>query len=487
MRMKWFFVFLGLLLGLQLQAQNGAKGKKDTLTLKDDPIAAALDSLSHLNFFEKGYDVVKSPNFHFSADSIPEYSDAVYAERFAKLDANTPFDLQYNSVVKQYILMYAHRRQMTSRILALSKFYFPQIEQILDRYKMPLELKYLAVVESALNPTACSRTGARGLWQFMYTTGKLYNLQVNSYVDERNDPIKATIAACQFLKSLYDTFGDWQLAIAAYNCGPMEVSKAIRRSGGKMNFWAIRPYLPKETEGYVPAFIAVNYIMNYATAHNIYPSIPIQTYFDVDTVTVHHELTFTQISAYLGMPIDEVSYLNPCYKLGVVPYSNEGCYTLCLPIPKVGKFVSNEDVIYNMAKKDTLTSQQILAMNENSPQVEYIRVRNGEHLSTIANRYHCTIRELKEWNGLASANIKPGQHLTVYVSRGKRSSNTAVASSAKKTTTPKTIYIVQNGDTLWHISQATGISLAQLKKLNHISETAKLAPGTKIKLAPSAG
>jgi len=485
-------MFFGLLLGLQLQAQNGGKGNKDTLTLKDDPIAAALDSLSHLNFFEKGYDVVKSSNYHFSADSIPEYSDAEYADRFTKLDANTPFDLQYNNVVKQYILMYAHHKQMTSRILALSKLYFPKIEQILDRYKMPLELKYLAVVESALNPTACSRTGARGLWQFMYTTGKLYNLQVNSYVDERNDPIKSTIAACQFLKFLYDMFGDWQLAIAAYNCGPMEVSKAIRRSGGKVNFWAIRPYLPKETEGYVPAFIAVNYIMNYATAHNIYPSIPIETYFDVDTVTVHHELTFPQISAYLNIPITEVAYLNPCYKLGVVPYSTDGCYTLCLPIPKVGKFVANEDMIYNMAKKDTLTSQQILAMNESSPQVEYIRVRNGEHLSTIANRYHCTIRELKEWNGLVSVNVKPGQHLTVYVSRGRHSaaSNTAVATASKKTTKPaipKGIYVVQNGDTLWHISQATGISIAQLKKYNHLSETAKLAPGTKIKLTSTAG
>lgn len=482
--MRWFFVFLGLAAGSAgLYAQNGANAvKKDTIQLQDDPIAASLDSLSHLNFFEKGYDVVKSPNYHFSQDSVPWYSDAVFADRFAKLDANTPFDLQYNDVVKQYIALYARKKQMTSRILALSKLYFPLIEQILDKYKMPLELKYLAVVESALNPTACSRTGARGLWQFMYTTGKLYNLQVTSYMDERNDPIRSTIAACEFLKFLHDMFGDWQLAIAAYNCGPMEVSKAIRRSGGKKNFWEIRRYLPRETEGYVPAFIAVNYIMNYATAHNIYPSIPNETYFDVDTVTVHHELTFTQISNYLNIPLDEVTYLNPCYKLGVVPYSNDGCYTVCLPISMVGKFVTNEEAIYNMAKKDTLTSQQILAMEENSSQVEYHRVRAGEHLSTIANRYHCTVRELKEWNGLQSANVKPGQHLMVYVSRHNRPSTYTASSAKKPAKSNNGVYVVQNGDTLWHISQATGISIAQLKKLNHLSEASKLAPGTKIRL-----
>jgi membrane-bound lytic murein transglycosylase D len=489
--MKHLFVILGLIAGVVGYAQTGTSAiKKDTLQLQDDPIAALLDSLSHLNFFEKGVDVVKSSNYHYADDSTPWFSDAVFADRFSKLDANTPFDLEYNNVVKQYIALYARKKQMTSRILALSKLYFPLIEQILDRYKMPLELKYLAVVESALNPNACSRTGARGLWQFMYTTGKLYNLQVTSYMDERNDPVRSTIAACQYLKFLHDTFGDWQLAIAAYNCGPMEVSKAIRRSGGKVNFWQIRPYLPRETEGYVPAFIAVNYIMNYATAHNIYPSIPIATYFDVDTVTVHHELTFNQISSYLNIPVDEVSYLNPCYKLGVVPYSAEGCYTLCLPVSKVGTFVTNEQAIYNMARKDTLTSQQILAMEQNEQQVEYHRVRPGEHLSTIANRYHCTVRELKEWNGLQSANVKPGQHLMVYVSRSNHrpyADNLASSNTKKKSKSSNGLYVVQSGDTLWHISQATGVSIAELKKLNHLTESSKLAPGSKIKLAATAG
>lgn len=464
------------------QAKHDSLAKKDSAKFADDPIAANLDSLAHLNFFEKGYDFIKSPTYKFKADSVPLYSDAEYADRMAKLDANSPFDLQYNDVVKSYIGMYLKRRALTSRMLALSKLYFPMMEQILDRYKMPLELKYLAVVESAMNPAACSKAGARGLWQFMYTTGKLYNLQVSSYVDERNDPVKSTIAACQYLNYLHDMFNDWQLALAAYNCGPMEVTKAIRRAGGKTNFWAIRPYLPKETQGYVPAFIAVNYVMNYATSHNIYPGIPNATFFDIDTVCVHQEMSFTQIAKYLNVPYDEIAYLNPCYKLGVIPYSSEGCYTVCLPIGKVGTFVTNENAIYKLCNTDTMSSSQILALQQNLPEVEYHRVRRGEHLSTVANRYHCTVRELKEWNGLASADIHAGQHLMVYVNRKGRGTST-VASKKGKAAAKKDFYVVQKGDTLWHISQSTGVSVAVIKKLNHIKSTAPLAPGTKIILA----
>ncbi|HTA81318.1 MAG TPA: transglycosylase SLT domain-containing protein [Bacteroidia bacterium] len=457
-------------------------GKDSTQILTDDPIAASLDSLSQLNFFEKGFDVVKSPKYNFAPDSIPVYSEKEVEDRFAKLDAQTPFGIQYNNVVKDYITMYAVRkRQLTSRVLAMGRLYFPMMEQVLDRYKMPLELKYLAVVESALNPTACSRTGARGLWQFMYTTGKLYNLGVTSYVDERNDPYKETVAACEYLKFLYGMFGDWQLAIAAYNCGQGEISKAIRRSGGKTNFWAIRPYLPKETQNYVPAFIAATYVLHYATSLNIYPSIVNATYFDVDTVTVHQQLSFTQISTYLNVPMATLQYLNPSYKLGVVPYSTDANYAICLPKSKAGTFVANEQTIYGLAKKDTLTSSQILAsQSSGSPEVEYYRVKHGEHLSTIANRYHCTVRELKEWNGLASNSVEPGQHLTVYINRSHHtatSSNSSATASKKST---KKDYVVQAGDTLWHISQATGVPIATLKKLNPKNS---LVPGTKIKLS----
>jgi len=475
------FLFATLLAGGSIAMPHDTLRKSDSIRFADDPIAANLDSLSKLSFFEKGYDFVKSPTYHFSSDSIPWYSDKVINDRMAKLDANSPFDLVYNDVVKQYIEMYAVRkRNLTSRVLALSKLYFPMMEQTLDRYKMPLELKYLAVVESAMNPAACSKAGARGLWQFMYTTGKLYNLQVTSYVDDRNDPVKSTIAACQYLKFLHGMFNDWQLALAAYNCGPMEVSKAIRRSGGKMNFWEIRPYLPKETQGYVPAFIAVNYVMNYATSHNIYPGIPNATFFDIDTVCVHAELSFSQIATYLKVPYSEIAYLNPSYKLGVIPYSDEGCYTVCLPVSKIGSFVTNENAIYDLAKHDTISSQQMLALQQNMPDVEYHRVRRGEHLSTVANRYHCTVRELKEWNGLASADIHPGQHLMVYLNRKNYKD---ISSKKKGKSASKDYYIVQKGDTLWHISQSTGVPVATIKKLNNLSEKAKLSPGTKIKLA----
>jgi membrane-bound lytic murein transglycosylase D len=470
-----------LLAGKSIAMPHDTLTKRDSATMiADDPIAANLDSLAHLTFFEKGYDFVKSPVYHFSTDSIPWYSDKVFDDRMAKLDANSPFGLVYNNVVRSYIEMYAVRkRALTSRMLALSTLYFPMMEEILDRYKMPLELKYLAVVESAMNPAACSRAGARGLWQFMYTTGKLYDLKVTSYVDERNDPIKSTIAACEYLNYLHSLYNDWQLALAAYNCGPGEVNKAIRRSGGKMNFWEIRPYLPKETQGYVPAFIAVNYVMNYATSHNIYPGIANATFFDVDTVCVHQQLSFSQLSTYLNIPYNDIAYLNPSYKLGVIPYSEDGCYTLCLPVSKVGAFVTNEKAIYDLAKKDTITSEQILSLQQNMPDVEYHRVRRGEHLSTVANRYHCTVRELKEWNGLASADIHPGQHLMVYVNR----KNYKDSNSKKGKTSSKGYYIVQKGDTLWHISQSTGISVATIKKLNNLTETTKLAPGSKIKLA----
>lgn len=456
----------------------GFKPGDSTQVLADDPIAANLDSLSALNFFEKGYDAVKSPNYNFKADSIPVYSEKEILDRFSKLDDQTPFDLQYNPVVKEYIDLYAVRKkQLTSRVLALSRLYFPLMEEILDRYKMPLELKYLAVVESALNPTACSKCGARGLWQFMYTTGKLYNLGVSSYVDERNDPYKETVAACEYLKFLYGMFNDWQLVIAAYNCGPGEISKAIRRSGGKTNFWAIRPYLPKETQNYVPAFIAVNYVMHYATSLNIAPSIVNATYFDVDTVAVHQELSFSQISSYLNVPLETIQYLNPSYKLGVVPNSADGSYKICLPKAKAGTFITNEKTIYALSRKDTLTSSQLLAMQESSPQVEYYRVKRGEHLSTIASRYHCTVRELKEWNGLASNSVEPGQHLTIYTSRGHHA-NSNIASSNKKSNRKE--YVVQAGDTLWHISQTTGVSIATLKKLN---PGTNLLVGSKIRLS----
>src|SRR3972149_4683666 len=289
-------------------AKNLGSGQDVTdVSFKDDPVAAALDSLVQLNVFEKyTKPYATNSNYKFSPDSIPVYDDATIMERLEKLDAQSPFDLVYNGDVKKYINLYLNRRTTISKMLGLSKLYFPMFEEKLDKYNLPLELKYLAVVESALNPTIKSKAGAVGLWQFMYATGKFYNLKVTSYVDERCDPIKETEAACEFLQFLYETFGDWQVAIAAYNCGPGNISKAIRRSGGKTSYWEIRPYLPKETQAYVPSFIAVNYVMNYAAEYNMYESVPKKTFFQVDTVHVKMQMTFGQIASLLDMTIEEL-------------------------------------------------------------------------------------------------------------------------------------------------------------------------------------
>ena len=466
----------------------------------DDPIASMLDSLSRMMYFDKSTLEITPNKYHFPIDSIPNYSDSVYAMRLAKLDAESPFDLIYNNAVRSYIELYAVRkRAMVSRMLGMSKMYFPMIEEVLDRKKIPLELKYLAIVESALNPTARSRAGAMGLWQFMYGTGKMQGLKISSYMDERCDPIKSTEAACEYIQFLYDMFGDWQMVLAAYNGGPGTVSKAIRRSGGKTTYWEIRPYLPRETQGYVPAFIAVNYVMTHWEEHNMYPAVAKITYADVDTVNIKQELSFQQIAKVLNMSVDEIRYLNPCYKRGTVPHSEDVCYALCLPTEKIGSFIANENEIYEYAKKDSM--MQALAVQEIA---KIHTVRKGENISRVAKRYGCTPEDIKAWNRLKSAKLHAGQKLTVYIpvkgnavtANAKINSAPADTSSVSKTksensadTTKTSLsanakfrYVtVQKGDSLWSISQENGVTIEQLKNWNNL-EGGKIMPGQKIKI-----
>ena len=420
--MKPFILFF-LMMGA-LKAQNAVGVAQPIKTLpekpvfQDDPIAATLDSMARIKYFEKGFVRPVSPNlskYHFTPDSIPHYDDATYEARLNKLDAESPFDLVYNSAVKSYIEMYAMRkRELLARVLGMAQLYFPMIEQQLDKYGIPLEMKYLAIIESALNPKIRSRAGATGLWQFMYTTGKMYDLKVTSYIDERSDPYKSTVAACQYLKFLYEMFGDWQMVLAAYNSGPGSVNKAIRRSGGKKTYWEIRPYLPLETQGYVPAFIAVNYVMRHTAEHNLFSNIPKKTFFEVDTVKIKQQVSFEQLAGVLNMTVDELEFLNPTYKKGIIPYNPTEPFTLCLPESKVGNFVTNEQAIYNYLKKDKPNSQDVMAIQE----VKQIHtVRKGEHLNTIANRYKCTIYDIKVWNNLKTNYIKPGQQLVVFITK----------------------------------------------------------------------
>lgn len=390
---------------------------KAQTTMVDDPVAVMLDSLANIKVLEAAFTkpaFPKNNKYHYSADSIPLFDDNTYEARLAKLDAASPFDLVYNSHVRGFIELYINRRRtLVSRMMGLAQLYYPMFEEVLDRYNIPLELKHLAVIESALNPTARSKAGAQGLWQFMYPTGKLYGLNVTSYIDDRSDPYKATIAAAEYLKNLYGLFHDWQMVLAAYNAGPGTISKAIRRSGGKKTYWEIRPFLPKETQGYVPAFIAANYVMNYTAEHNIYGAVPKKTYFEVDTVIVKEPMTFEQLSAALDVPVEEIQYYNPQYRKNVIP---PGGNSLCLQKDKIGTFLTNETGIYAAIKAQAVENEGLTASVIKEVQLTHV-VKNGEKLSTISRKYGVTIADLKMWNYIGKKGIRPGKKLTVYVKK----------------------------------------------------------------------
>lgn len=492
MRKHAFFVFFIVICSLCYESADGfSQNIVPQEPLQDDPIAAALDSLYNLNLFEKGYAKInysKAAKFNFSIDSVPRYEDAIYSSRLAQIDASSPFDLQYNSVVKGYIDLYTvRRRELVKKMMALSQFYFPMFEQQLDKFNLPLELKYLAICESALNPMAKSHAGAMGLWQFMYPTGKMYGLKVSSYIDERCDPYKSTEAACQYFKYLYGLFGDWQMVLAAYNGGPGTVNKAIRRSGGKKTYWEIRPFLPRETQGYVPAFIAVNYVMNYTAEHNLYSATPKKTFLDVDTISIKKQLTFAQISGVLGIAEDELQYLNPTYRKGVIPFTPTEPNILTLPADKLGLFITNEERIYSFYGENE-SSEAILAT-----QVEVSRthtVKKGETVASIAKRYGSNPADVKLWNGLKGNTVKPGKKLTIYIKSNpvpvakketlKDKKEIDEAPITSKQTEQYKYYTVQKGDTLYKIAQRQQTTIEEIKRLNNFSTKYMLIPGKKI-------
>lgn len=461
------------------------KGDSAFTIAEDDPVISMLDNMITLEHFKSSSfttDTSILNVYNFDRDSVPVYSDEVYAYRMKQLNNRTPFNLVYNQAVKNYIDAYAIKnKQKVAQLLGKAEMYFPMMEEILDRYEMPLELKYLAIVESALSPKARSRSGAVGLWQFLYRTGKIYNLNVTSYIDERSDPYLATIAACEYMKYLYNMFGNWELALAAYNGGPGTLNKAIRRSGGKMDYWALRPYLPVETRGYVPAFIAVNYIMNYASAHNIFPERPLILYYEIDTVHIKEKVTFESLSASLEIPVEHLEDLNPMYKRQLIPKGYKHM-PLVLPREKAGLFVTNEEAIYalnNNPVASNSTSQTVQS------EVKHIhRVQRGENLSLIASRYKCTVDDIKIWNNLRGSLINEGQKLVVYVNeRHKVSESTASSSSSSKSNSGSSQYhTVQPGDTLWGIAKQNNITVAELLKLNNMGQNEPLKIGSRLKI-----
>lgn len=465
--------------------------------LKDDPIAAMLDSLLYLKLFAPARMAGEMKGINLSGmpiDSIPIFDAAVISDRIARLDAISPFKMVYNAEVKAYIDMYANRkRNLVSRMMGLSHLYFPMFEELLAKHKMPLELKYLAIVESALNPNARSRAGAVGLWQFMYGTGKIFNLQVNSYIDERSDPYKSSEAACLYLKYLYSLYKDWSLALAAYNSGPGNVNKAIRRSGGKTNYWELRPYLPKETAGYVPAFIAASYVMHYAKEHNLYATMPKNTYFDIDTVHVRERITFNQLSAALDMTVEEIQFLNPSYILREIP-KTETYNILTLPKQKMATYVSNESILFTFKIPKVFTDSVESITKAMDEERRTHVVKKGESITTIARNYRVTVTEIKRWNKLKSNTLMRGQRLIVSqpkppVAQTKTPVNAEKTTEKQdtdqqKATSTKEIgtYTVKAGDTLWKVATRHGMTVNELKELNKMGSSTALKVGQKLKV-----
>ncbi|WP_298781170.1 lytic transglycosylase domain-containing protein [uncultured Polaribacter sp.] len=417
-------------------------------------------------------------------------TSALLKERLATLNARTPFQLDYNPALEKVINSYLlYRKRHYPALMGKAKYYFPMFEQYLDQFDIPLEMKYLAIVESALRPQIKSRVGATGLWQFMYGTGIQFGLKVNSYVDERQDPVKATIAACEYLSQLYKIFGDWDLALAAYNSGPGNVTKAIKRSGGYKNYWNIRPFLPRETAGYLPAFYATMYIFEYAKEHNIYPEIPKIFNFDTDTIQVKRTISFDQISEKIDVNQEMLSFLNPAYKLDVIPFLKDKRYAVRLPKNKIVEFLDKEQEIYDLAAADEASGEKPLPQYfEMDKQIRY-KVKSGDFLGKIANKFGVRVSNLKRWNGLKSSRLKIGQRLSIYpkkipfsVSKSPKKENNISA----KIVTPKgdyKTYIVKEGDSLWTIARKfNNVSVDEIKKWNNIWSVKSLKLGTKLKI-----
>lgn len=391
----------------------------DTISAKE---LAKIDSL----WIENLYRSADIDSVFKTLQPVPSQEFAIWDElptdtlkkRLSVINSKTPFHIEYNVELERVIKSYLkYRRRYYPDMMARAEYYFPLFETQLAKYEIPLEIKYLAIVESALKPRAKSRVGATGLWQFMYQTGKMYNLKVSSYVDERQDPVKATEAACEYLEHLYHSFNDWDLALAAYNSGPGNVSKAIRRSGNRTNYWNIRPYLPKETADYLPAFYATMYIFEYAKEHRIDVKPPRIHRFDVDSIKVKQLLTFQQIHDKIGTDIEMLEFLNPSYKLNIVPYVKGRNYKIALPLKDALRFVENEEEIYAYATAEANEREKPLPKYfEMSQRIRY-RVKSGDYLGLIAEKYGVYVRDLKRWNNLSSTNLRIGQRLTIYPKR----------------------------------------------------------------------
>jgi membrane-bound lytic murein transglycosylase D len=481
-----------------------------------------LDSLLSLWYVNQSLETA-TDNYLAETDTLlPDFSDSVYMQRLAEIP--TLINLTYNRIVKNYINVYSRQRREQVRImLGLSEYYFPAFEEIFDLYGVPYEIKYLSVIESALNPRAVSRVGAVGAWQFMYNTGKHYGLTINSLVDERRDPIASTHAAARFLVDLYGIYNDWTLALAAYNCGPGNVNKAIRRSGGKRDFWDIYYFLPRETRGYVPAFIAATYAMNYFDEHLITVA-PLTLPRVTDTIMVYEAVHLKQVAEVLDIPVDLLRDINPQYRVDIVPGTAEQGYAIKIPQEQVAAFIDLQDRIFAYKDSVFFDPGKLVAtpQHDNSsfrvdlPADKYDKlsytVKSGDNVGFIADWYDVRESDLRYWNNISRNLIRVGQKLVIYkpkgtserymalnnmsfpekqvfagrtVSSGSTNSATVSGSAAAGEGAVYITYRVKEGDSLWLIARKyPGVSETDISRLNNISDASKIKPGQLLKIKP---
>ena len=441
------------------------------------------DSLLNLWYVHKQLENTQD-FFDYDMDSVVFTSnvpDEVLKERLQKM--NSFISLPFNETVKNYMVLYSEKMPTKmGHILGLSTYYMPIFEEIFSKYGLPEELKALAIIESALNPVAVSRAGAKGMWQFMHNTGKNYGLKINSYVDERLDVRKAADAAARYLRDSYKIFGDWSLAISSYNCGPGNVNKAIKRAGGRTDFWSVYNYLPRETRGYMPAFVGALYAMAYYKEYGIIPE-PIKMPAATDTFEIHRNLHFNQISEVIGIPMEDLQNLNPQYIHDIIPGNEETCI-LTLPYNYTNAFIDNQDSIYSHKASELLSDivtdnkkGSSKASSSGEERISY-KVKSGDYLGRIASRYGVTVKQIQQWNGLKGTNLRIGQVLYIY-KNGSGPSKTS--SSSSSSSSGYTTYTVKSGDNLTKIAaKYPGVTANDIMKINSISSNIK--PGMKLKI-----